>query len=122
MKENQKNKCNHLQDQECKCICHEEYKIIIHDHACCSECFDCGFKVRCKHCTGDLQKSISHNNNSKLIIPSFYTQQSEETNSCANNLPDISRHAKIDVKEDHTIDCGWHQDWHNCTCGAFDKK
>ncbi len=28
----------------------------------------------------------------------------------------------LDIKEDHSIDCGWHQDWHNCTCGTLDKK
>lgn len=21
----------------------------------------------------------------------------------------------------HTEECGWHKDWHNCTCGAFNK-
>ena len=23
---------------------------------------------------------------------------------------------------EHTEECGWHKDWHNCTCGAFDIK
>jgi hypothetical protein len=22
---------------------------------------------------------------------------------------------------EHTKECGWHKDWHNCTCGAFNK-
>ena len=22
---------------------------------------------------------------------------------------------------EHTEECGWHKDWHNCTCGAFNK-
>ena len=22
----------------------------------------------------------------------------------------------------HTEECGWHKDWHNCTCGTFNKK
>ena len=27
-------------------------------------------------------------------------------------------------KEDqlHSATCGWHKDWHNCDCGAFDKE
>jgi hypothetical protein len=23
---------------------------------------------------------------------------------------------------EHTKDCGWHKDWHDCTCGAFDQR
>ena len=22
---------------------------------------------------------------------------------------------------EHKEDCGWHTDWHQCNCGAFDK-
>lgn len=25
-------------------------------------------------------------------------------------------------EEEHSPTCGWHKDWHNCDCGAFDKK
>ena len=39
--------CDH-QDEQCSCICHEPYKLIIHDHSCCSPCFTCGFKEKCK--------------------------------------------------------------------------
>ena len=24
--------------------------------------------------------------------------------------------------EGHSRTCGWHKDWHNCDCGAFDKN
>ena len=24
--------------------------------------------------------------------------------------------------EGHSRICGWHKDWHNCDCGAFDKE
>jgi hypothetical protein len=24
--------------------------------------------------------------------------------------------------EEHPPECGWHRDWHNCNCGAFDLK
>lgn len=24
--------------------------------------------------------------------------------------------------EGHSAMCGWHKDWHNCDCGAFDKE
>ena len=23
---------------------------------------------------------------------------------------------------DHSLDCGWHRDWHSCSCGVFDIK
>lgn len=44
--------CDHRVEQ-CSCICHEPYKLIIHDHACCSPCFTCGFreKCNCKFCS-----------------------------------------------------------------------
>lgn len=48
MKSNEIKKCDHSFQKECECICHQPYKgIIIHDHACCSSCFDCGFKEKC---------------------------------------------------------------------------
>ena len=25
------------------------------------------------------------------------------------------------LEPEHTKECGWHKDWHNCTCGAFNK-
>lgn len=37
----------HEKKDECKCICHEQNKIIMHDHACCSKCGYCLFKIRC---------------------------------------------------------------------------
>lgn len=24
--------------------------------------------------------------------------------------------------EEHPPECGWHRDWHSCSCGAFDLK
>ena len=24
--------------------------------------------------------------------------------------------------EGHSRTCGWHKDWHDCNCGAFDKE
>lgn len=38
------NKCKH---DRCLCVCHEQNKLIIHDHACCSECLSCKEKVKC---------------------------------------------------------------------------
>ena len=32
---------------------------------------------------------------------------------------------KMSVKNEqpkHSPTCGWHKDWHDCNCGAFDKK
>lgn len=49
--------CNHNPETECKCICHEPWRkhgrIILHDHACCSVCSVCGFRIRCtcKYCS-----------------------------------------------------------------------
>lgn len=37
---------SHSGDQ-CNCICHEPYRLIIHDHACCEVC-SCGFKTPCQ--------------------------------------------------------------------------
>ena len=25
-------------------------------------------------------------------------------------------------KQEHSPECGWHKDWHNCSCGLFDIK
>jgi len=24
--------------------------------------------------------------------------------------------------EGHSVMCGWHKDWHDCSCGKFDKE
>ncbi len=28
---------------------------------------------------------------------------------------------KNGLEQKHTKECGWHTDWHNCDCGAFNK-
>lgn len=75
---------------------------------------------------GESQKAMTKmndDNNFKLIIPDFSGLQSEEEpDEAINYLSDDHTLAEIDVKDEHSINCGWHQDWHNCTCGAFDKK
>lgn len=30
--------------------------------------------------------------------------------------------AGLEYKEDHLPNCNWWKDWHDCSCGAFDKK
>ena len=30
--------------------------------------------------------------------------------------------ASLEYKEEHAINCNWWRDWHDCNCGAFDKK
>lgn len=44
--------CAHA-EPECDCPCHAN-PCILHDHACCSPCPTCGFRVRCTcaHCQG----------------------------------------------------------------------
>jgi hypothetical protein len=29
---------------------------------------------------------------------------------------------KMRKYEEHPPECGWHRDWHSCSCGAFDLK
>lgn len=45
--------CDHSDRYECECICHKRSGII-HDHACCEKCYECGFMIRCEcwHCLG----------------------------------------------------------------------
>jgi hypothetical protein len=38
--------CNHLDKEACDCSCHGK-DLILHDHACCSQCFNCGFREKC---------------------------------------------------------------------------
>jgi len=28
----------------------------------------------------------------------------------------------IEYKEEHAVNCKWWRDWHDCSCGAFDKQ
>ena len=30
--------------------------------------------------------------------------------------------SNVEYKEDHPINCSWWGDWHQCNCGAFDKR
>jgi hypothetical protein len=65
MKSDEIKKCNHSSQKECECICHQSYKgIIMHDHACCSPCFDCGFKEKCLcvRCNIILNKNYQESN------------------------------------------------------------
>ena len=41
--------CVHASSDECECVCHADPPkgIILHDHACCSPCGKCGFRIRC---------------------------------------------------------------------------
>ena len=41
--------CGHASSDECECVCHADPPkgIILHDHACCSPCGKCGFRIRC---------------------------------------------------------------------------
>lgn len=50
--------CNHTGEAVCKCQCHERYTgTIIHDHACCEKCLNCGVRIKCKckRCTPALE-------------------------------------------------------------------
>ena len=91
----------------------------------CCECgsweLECGSDKPVKDCA--CVRCLSHTN--KLL--------QEEIKQLKNKLPTSSKWyncAKCDaLYEDqectcvkHTEECGWHKDWHNCTCGTFNKK
>jgi hypothetical protein len=43
---------------------------------------------------------------------------------CSNACLKIASMLK-DIQEknvEHSLNCGWHQDWHSCSCGMFDKN
>ncbi len=85
MKNNTEKDCNHSSDTECQCICHQPYQLILHTHACCSPCFKCTFKVKCKckECSGAF-KTSSNSSEYKLIIPSFH--QKDDINQSYEQL------------------------------------
>ena len=47
--------------------------------------------------------------------------QKHKRNNCVQFLEGGLPCEDCDLKG-HSVACGWHYDWHNCTCGAFDQK
>ncbi len=66
-----------------------------------------------------VQVTISH------LLQDGDIADNEVAQSTAKNLLSeaerLQNKYSMPVTQEHTKDCGWHSDWHNCNCGAFNK-